>query len=846
LIGQLLNKKYFYELILCGSLRNEIGTLEYTDLTFSPRFDSFNELNFELSYYQNGWTRIKDENFDLTKGLLLVLMNIKEDDTIIYSEYFVINQPTKSSNNTIKKSIDCIAYAEYIFNNKRLRGYKDTRKLYDFVNPYDFNDNTKGGILNLLLTNYLYDSWSIGYINPNLNIYHSFDFSDSSYTDVFKSLEKEYNCFIVFDSINKEINIYEKSELGEQTNLVLSDTNFIKSISNENKFDQLITRLTITGKDNVGIYKYNITGRDYVENFDWFIDNDYFSGSLKSAWNNYKTLLATKDGDFTSYINQLDSYETNKLLKQNELVALNSEKAQIEDALDLEKNTYSSNTSAYDSIFDDLQDKEIEIENKEDEISAIQANINTVNANILILRNTLSYENNFTQAQLEELIDFVKEQSISFDQVSDAKQLYEYAKQYIIKVSQTPITFDLDSIDIFSCKEGEVNRANINIGSFISIDSPELGFNYYPIRLVAYSHNPISNSLSMSFSNTDKLENDLALLGKNIFKLTTDVANQIEVKKYDYSKYVDDRDRVVYTDSIIENTIKAGSNYISQRGFIGSDISGTGSIQLKNDKIIFSEDSWETYYTLLSANGLYMETSDKTSRVAITRGNGIQIDIFNEELNNFRNAIYLGLDSLNKPCLYIDNGFIKMTTIIDAVERYKIDMSPELGFYIRANTGTQEAQVWEDRIVLDSGGNLIAKKLRTSSIVNDYIVLEEQNIKFWNDGLEKMSFGFEELGGFTVPYCIFGAGDGSAMNVGAIYKSGVSFSFVHFASNGSTNAIHLVNSGEYGYTNGAVLFDGLVDFSGATIKDTADGIYEITTGTIITVSNGLITDVLIP
>jgi hypothetical protein len=812
LIGQLLNKNCHYELILCDSKRNEIGMISYTDLTFNARFDSFNELNFVLSYYQNGCTNIKDKNYDLTKGLLQVLMNIKEDDTVIYSEYFVINKPTKSSNDTITKSIDCISYAEYIFNSKRLRGYKDTRKLYDYVNQYNFSDNSKGGLLNLLLTNYLYDTWSIGYLNPVLNIYHSFDFPDSSYTDVFKTLEKEYNCFIFFDSINRKINFYDKSEYGENTGLVLSNANFIKSISNEDKFEQLITRLTITGKNSVGIHKYNVTGRGYVESYDWLIENNYFSDSLKTAWNNYKALLASKEGQFTTYVNQLDSYEASKLQRENELASLKIEKSLIEDALDLEKNEHysSSDSSTYDNIYDDLEDKEAEISSKESQINSLQSSINSVNANITNLRNILSYSSNFTQEQLEELVEFIREQSISFDQVSDQKQLYEYAKVYIEKVSKTPLVFDTDNIDIFTAEEGELVRNKVIIGNFANIDCPELGFDYYPIRIVAFTHKPLSHSLSMNFSNTDKLENELALVGKNIFKAVEDIDNELDIKKYEYERYSNDSDRILYSGNAINtdnNPIIAGDNIISRRGFLGEDIGSSGGVlQILKDKIIISSDKMRTWNTLLSGNGLYLESDSGKSRTVLTGQYGFQIDQYISG-QGWDNVFYI--DS-STGSLHIDGAYIELLT---ANHMNRFLLNPSDAFRIQANVGTVGSPIWDDRFFVSSAGDLVARELRTDSSTYDYIRLREQYIDFYNGGLKKIQMGFTSDDGF--PYMQFGAGSGGT-NYMFMYKNTYGFYMDYAVSSGYPLGIAFLND-DSEYPEGAIQFAGVVDFSYATV-----------------------------
>jgi hypothetical protein len=808
LLGQLINKQYTYEAILCDSRKNEISILNYTDLSYSSKYKTFSEIDIELQYYEEGHLKIKDKNFDLTKGLYLIKLNIKNGDYIVKSEFFFIENPAKnSSNGIIKKSLHCYSYEYLIFNKKKLRGYNQTRKLWD-GQIYDYNDTTKGGILDLIFEK-LYDTWGIGYINPIfLNVYHTFDFADSTFTDIIQELQKGYNCVILFNNVEQTLSVHANEELGVNRDLIIDNYNYIKSISNEDKFDQIISRLYCYGKDNIGINKYNPTGLSYVESYDYFINNGYFSSGLTIAWNNYKALMASKQGQFDGYITQLETYEASLLQKENEKIALEAELKLIEDALDLEKNTYSSNTSTYDSIYSDLQAKEAEITTKENEISTVQSSINSVNTNITTLQNTLSYSNNFLQEELQELVNFVFEDTLNMSQVGDSEQLYTYGLAYIEKISQVPITFDIDSIDVFSTQEGQNDWNKINIGDFINIDVPELGFNYYPIRLVGFNHNPVNNSLSMTFSNTDKIESDILYLN-DIFKLSNKVAVEIEVKKYNYEKYSNDSDRILYTDSILTNAIQAGNNYISQRGFIGSDIGSTGAIQIKNDKIIFSNNDWESYFTLLSGNGLYLETTDKTSRVVLQPSTGFQLDVWNTELNSFRNAIYLGLYG-GSPALFIDNGFIRLTRISGGQEVNDINIDPEYGIRIRAKVDG----IWQNRLYADNSGNLVAEKLRTFGDGLNYVELESQFVNFWNAGLKKLQFGFQDIGGTSYPYSIWGIGDGVGLNQGFIVKEPTKFRVSFRTSNDFSNSINFVNN-DATYIGGGIVISGTVlDCSG--------------------------------
>jgi len=194
-------------------------------------------------------------------------MEVKDNDTLIYQEYFIINDPNFSQDDgKTQKVIKCYD-SSYEFNNRYLNAYTEVRKLYDNVNSYSFTDSTKGGILNYMLDIELLGTWSINYISPTLlNVYHSFDFSSSTYRSVVESLQEQYNCYFIFDTVNNKINIYDAAtnEFGEDTGIVFSDENYIKSLSCDVKNSEMCSKLKVFGKDNISITKYNPIGQLYI------------------------------------------------------------------------------------------------------------------------------------------------------------------------------------------------------------------------------------------------------------------------------------------------------------------------------------------------------------------------------------------------------------------------------------------------------------------------------------------------------------------------------------------------------------------------------------------------------
>jgi len=608
-----------YRLYLCKPNKEIICEIDYNDVTFTENFRSFDELTFTVPYYENGWQMNKDERFDLTKILYYVFMEKYDDDELVKSEYFVIDNPEANYDDGITvKNIHCFASHYMIFNKRILRAYKQVNLLYDSTKPND----PSAGLLNYIRAN-LYNTWDIVMDAKYEGIYHYFNYSSSTYVEVFKDIEEQYNCFVLIDNVNNIIYIKDPETYGVDSGLVLSNENYIKSISNVSKGNEIITRLRVYGKNNISITKYNPTGQMYIDNFDWLINNGYFSESLDTAYNNYKTLLNSKIGIFEGYINQLEELESQLLVKQNELAVLEMNKKTLEDTLNTYKMTEYRNSSGYNSAYSNYQSVLGAINSKNNEINSIKNQINTVNANIAVLRDEISYDNNFTPEQLEELNLFIYESDLNLNSCDDEKLLYEYAKQYIVKRSNPVIDIDVSSIDIFSAEEVKLDSRKIVLGNFAYIDCPEVGFNYYQTRIVKIEHNKSSNSLSITLSNADKINREISYLNE-IFKLSNQASNTLIVNQDDYSKYIEDSDSILYDGDVITNPIQAGNNRIDYNGVIGYN--PNGQLQIIGDRIVFSTDNFANFYTILSASrGLYLETPNGRTSIEINPNVGFRI-----------------------------------------------------------------------------------------------------------------------------------------------------------------------------------------------------------------------------
>lgn len=807
---------YDYTIYLCTIDKIPICIIDYKDISVIRNFRQFSELSFEVSYFDNGWIKAENKTFNLLQPNYLILLETRYNDNVINSEYFIINQPElRNDNGNISRVIKCYS-VESIFNNRYLTEYEDVRVLYDPNNKYNLNDNTKGGILNYILES-MQNIWTIGHIDSDLlGIYHSFKYSSQTYRSVIEDLESVYNCIFIFDTVNNKINIYKIDKYGEDTEIILSDSNYLKSLSCNIKNSEICTMLRVYGKDKTTIAEYNPTGLPYLYDFSYFLNNGYFSDSLKTALIDYNNLLQSKEGQFANYLSTLNTLRSNLLTKQNELVDLNISKNTIEAALDTLMDNNRRNTSSYNNIYQNRISVLNLIQSKENEIVTIENQINNVLNNIRSLNITLALENNFTSDQLKELTYYIFEGNLKLDSVDNPQLLYQYAKQYMKIKSTPPYDFTIDLVDLFSIDDRYIidRFAKIKVGNYIYINCPELGFNYEPYRIVQISHSKNNNNLSIVISNKDKINTDLYNLEKLLIETPKEI-DSLKLNKEDYSKYVEDANKILYNNSIIDvenNPIVVGNNFINKRGFLGNSLgSRNGAIKIQGDQIIFSPDGdFKEYYAILSSEGLYLETENNTSRVIITPEYGFQLDVFNPATNDFRNAIYVGLE-LGEPVVKIDNGYISLTHIESNVEVNRITLNPIDGIRIQQNI----SGFWKDTFYTDSNGNLTMQGVfRTGEPSSRRIEIDGNGLISYNNSNRYHGL-YISAGGFTD---LFLFNNGSAQFL--IYDDGSVIDM--YASLGSFTPGSSSPSGSKRFlsTSGNRTYPGNIwDFADATVRN---------------------------
>ncbi|WIV10547.1 phage tail protein [Proteiniborus sp. MB09-C3] len=592
-----------YKLTLCKLNEEPLQELSnITDIIYTPFFANIDELTFNIPLYRttSDGDKIKNEIFDLVSGDHLILLND--------GQFFYIDYVEKIDDGEIYKAVHCYS-REYELSDKKIINYSaESRKLYSLLNEKDENG------LEIGIMNYIEKicSWRVGYVNPNLlNKYRSFIFENFNLLQVLQETQKSFECLFKFDTINKIINIYEVSELGNNQGLYISDKNFIETLKEKTKSDEIKTRLYLFGENNISIEDINITGMPYIEDISFYKNTNYMSQELIDALNNYEILIESKQSEFEEYLSQIEALKAQTDNKYNELVQLNIELKAINTNIDA-----NIGKPEYSQYLQQQFEKQVEIDAKISEINNLNNQIDGINASIKNMREEIDSANYFTEKQAKELDTFIKEEtytSLNYT-IDNIEELLEQGIKILNKISRPVINFDIEVEDFLRIVEYQHLWKKLRLGDKINIHHSEMGFDV-EVRLVSYSHNIEDNTLSLSFSNKNSIDDSSIylrdLLGEVKTTSTQLIHNRIKwdegskanlaIKQYMNSKL----------DISKQQIVKASGQHpmFDERGgwFFKENPDGTidpEQIRIANNQIVLTTDGFNTVKVAISPFGI--------------------------------------------------------------------------------------------------------------------------------------------------------------------------------------------------------------------------------------------------
>ncbi|MBU5669663.1 hypothetical protein KQI68_07390 [Peptoniphilus sp. MSJ-1] len=594
------------------------------------------EISFSIPLYRPDFKgkRVRNELFDKVVGDYYIYLNDGKDDE--NGQYFIIQSPEekKSSSGEAYKYVTAYS-AEYVFSTKKVGDFdRESRLLYD-PNYQKDKDGYDMGFLNYVESR---TSWRVEYVDPKVQVkYRELKFSNTSFLDAFKVCQDKYNCLFQYNTAKETIRVVnassESNVLGGNKGIVISDNNFISSITKKINTDDIVTRLFMYGDDTISFQNHNILGLSYVEDISFYKDFNYLSDSLTKALNKYEKAVEELTPNFKTIVKNLDniSNESARLLTQR--VEKQNEVDKLKHLVDQNISNIAINVERYnsiESINEDLRRKISDSQNKqhqaEKQVVDLSNRFNSKlkeleaeNDKLMELRKKLDKTKFFSTDDLREYEKYIKEgivQDSSFKRTDEAN-LYEYAKDELNRLCYPSISFDIDLDDFRDMAQFETPMARLQTGDLINLESDDLDIKF-EARLLEMELNYDKEGITLIFGNKFSTTDPTMYLSDLIGRIQS-ASNQVALRNSEWNKSIEkyssiakrlDSDLDLSKQAIV--SAKNQKPILDERGLWLIKENPDGTIDNKqvrgiNNVIAFTDDNWETVKTAITGDGINAE-----------------------------------------------------------------------------------------------------------------------------------------------------------------------------------------------------------------------------------------------
>lgn len=594
------------------------------------------ELSFEVPLYRPAMRgkKVRNELYDAVVGDYYIYLNDGKDEDD--GQYFVIQNPdeTKDSNGEVVKSV--VAYSsEYLFSHKKITAFnKTSMMLYDPNYLVDEN-GIENGFLNFIERK---SSWRVSYVAPKLlSKYRELSFSNTSFLDAFKTCQEKYNCLFQFDTAKEEIRVItvddEKNGLGGNQGIVISDNNFVKSITKRINTDDIVTRLYVEGDDRISFNDYTIGGASYVEDISFYKDFNYLSDSLLSALDKYEKAIKELEPDFKKVIAKIHEIqktgreiESKQLERVEEIKRLNVLIDQNIAGLRLDNSQYENVDEINAKLREQMNFNKNQIKSAEKEIQELKsqwADNESKRIKAVQEREAIKKKLNpplfFTEEDIREYEKYIKEDVMrdsSFKRTDEAN-LYAYAQEEIKRICYPTISFDIDLDDFRQMAKFETPMARLKVGDLVNLESDDLDV-HFDARLLEMELSYDTEGISLHFGNKFSTTDSAVYLSDLIANIQS-ASHQVALRNGDWNKSIEqyssiarrlDNDLDLSRQAIV--SAENQKPILDDRGLWLIKENPDGTIDNKqvrgiNNVIAFSNDNWETVSTAITGDGINAE-----------------------------------------------------------------------------------------------------------------------------------------------------------------------------------------------------------------------------------------------
>ena len=509
-----------YTLILCKMNGQRMGMIPYSSVDSIKRgINSVSELTFSVHKYY-GEENLRNPLYDELKTERFIELN--EDECYVIKNISEVNERLKS--------VTAYSREKKLF--KNMAEFEDIT--LTLKNPYTDIEGC------FSLDELLYDAtgWHIGYVSPKV-LYRSNEtvidnitgeteitltteeklryqesVSTNWYDYINTDIAEQFECYPVFDSYNKVVNLYSDDELGEDPQLMLSYDNYLKEIELSDDTEDIVTKLVLSGNDDLTISEVNPSGETFVEDFSYFIESREMSDALIFALELYYVMVKKRAIEWNRLRNEKTEKQSQLTAKKNELLIIYSTIKSLEFTMK-QSNDEAFNAKTQERLVE-LNDKRVILEKEANELdeNIKLLDVSIENINKLCKKKYATNDNGaliFTESLLNELKEFIYQDTYSNDAITDGLTLMRIGKRKVSQSCYPTKTWTISSVNFIERLIDNGFRQHWNgelgLGDMIVLKGDEF---IEIIYVIGYTQNFKDKTIELELSNK-KAENEFSL-----------------------------------------------------------------------------------------------------------------------------------------------------------------------------------------------------------------------------------------------------------------------------------------------------------------------------------------------
>lgn len=509
-----------YTLILCKMNGERMGMIPYSSVDSIKRgINSVSELTFSVHKYY-GEENLRNPLYDELKTERFI--ELDNDECYVIKNISEVNERLKS--------VTAYSREKKLF--KNMAEFEDIT--LTLKNPYTDIEGC------FSLDELLYDAtgWRVGYVSDKV-LYRSNEtvidnitgetettltneeklryqesVSTNWYDYINTDIAEQFECYPVFDSYNKVVNLYSDDELGEDPQLMLSYDNYLKEIELSDDTEDIVTKLVLSGNDDLTISEVNPSGETFVEDFSYFIESREMSDALISALELYYVMVKKRAIEWNRLRGEKAEKQSQLTAKKNELLIIYSTIKSLEFTMK-QSNDDAFNAKTQERLVE-LNDRRVllekEVNELDENIKLLDASIENINK--LCKKKYATNDNGiliFTESLLNELKEFIYQDTYSNDAITDGLTLMRIGKRKVSQSCYPTKTWTISSVNFIERLIDNGFRQHWNgelgLGDMIVLKGDEF---IEIIYVIGYTQNFKDKTIELELSNK-KAENEFSL-----------------------------------------------------------------------------------------------------------------------------------------------------------------------------------------------------------------------------------------------------------------------------------------------------------------------------------------------